>query len=152
MVVPLRSTNRLFQKYGVREEIESERRSERIQVIKTCANPACAAPFLYWRGGRLFRFEMKAPYDPCLDVAEHNRERKPSRRSVFFWLCENCCSTMVLRFDQRRGVAVVPLRSMKRDGSLTGPKDVRKFNAAPLTSREQTASIGIANDRTEGTR
>ena len=73
-------------------------------MVKTCANPACAAPFLYWRGGKLFRFDVKAPYEPCLDVPEQICELKPSRSSVFFWLCKNCCSTMVLSFDQHRGL------------------------------------------------
>ena len=80
-------------------------------MVNTCANPACAAPFLYWRGGRLFRFDVKATSEPCLDVQDQICQLKPIRSSVFFWLCENCCSSLTLRFDLHAGLAVVTRRS-----------------------------------------
>jgi hypothetical protein len=63
-------------------------------MVETCANPTCAAPFRYWRGGRLFRCDVKTPCEPCLDVPDHICQLKPTRSSVFFWLCETCCSTI----------------------------------------------------------
>jgi hypothetical protein len=36
------------------------------------------------------------------------------RSSVFFWLCENCCSTMTLSLDPYKGLAVVRLKSTGR--------------------------------------
>jgi hypothetical protein len=121
-------------------------------VVKTCANPACAAPFLYWRGGKLFRFLVKAPYETCLDVPENICELKPSRSSVYFWLCKKCCSTMVLNFDPHKGLTVPPRRSGKRDRSLTGLKDARRLNAPPLLSGGQASSIGMSCDPIEGGR
>jgi hypothetical protein len=122
-------------------------------VVKTCANPACAAPFLYWRGGKLFRFDVKAPCEPYLYVPGQICEPKPrSRRSVFFWLCENCCSTMVLSFDPHRGLRVLPLKSGKRDGRLTGRTSVQESSAPPLLSGGRQGSIGVACDSIEGGR
>jgi hypothetical protein len=83
-------------------------------MVKTCANPVCAARFRYWRGGRLFRCDVKAPSEPCRDVPDQICQLKPIRSSVFFWLCENCCSTMTLSFDPHTGLAIVPIRSTKR--------------------------------------
>jgi hypothetical protein len=121
-------------------------------VVKTCANPACAAPFLYWRGGQLFRFDVKVPCEPHLDVSEHIYKSKPRRNSVFFWLCENCCSTMGLSFDPHLGLRILPLRSVKRERNLTGLKGAREFSAPPLLSRGKAGSIGIASDSMEGGR
>ena len=53
--------------------MESEVSEKGLRMVKTCANPACAVPFLYWRGGRLFRFDVKAQ-TPRRDVPEQIRE------------------------------------------------------------------------------
>jgi hypothetical protein len=119
-------------------------------VVKTCANPACAAPFLYWRGGKLFRFDLKEPYEPCLDVPEPICELKPRRSSVYFWLCKKCCSTMVLSFDQHHGLTVLPQRSGKRDRSLIGLKDAQDLSATRSFRGGQASSIAIACDPIEG--
>ena len=80
-------------------------------MVETCANPACSAPFRYWRSGKLFRCDVKTPSKPCLDVPDEISQLKPVRSSVFFWLCENCCSTMTLSFDPHKGLTMVPLRT-----------------------------------------
>jgi len=98
-------------------------------MVKTCANPACATPFLYWRGGRLFRFDVKAPHAPRRDVPEQIHELKPGRNSVFFWLCKKCCSTMTLSFDPHRGLVIVPLKSAKSRRSVTGATEAHALSA-----------------------
>jgi len=98
-------------------------------MVKTCANPACAAPFHYWRGGKLFRCDLKTPSEPCLDVPDQICQLKPTRSSVFFWLCENCCATMTLSFDPHKGLAVVPLRSTKRQGNAIGVTEAQELSA-----------------------
>ena len=66
-----------------------------------CANPACAVPFRYLRGGRLFLVDRPS------DARE--RDESPmtdgSRISEFFYLCEICCKTMQVILD--KGGAVV---------------------------------------------
>ena len=65
MVVSIKSTNRLFQRTGQSEEIDSgSRLFKDFRLIAPCANPACAVPFRYWRGGKLFRFDVKSPCEP----------------------------------------------------------------------------------------
>jgi hypothetical protein len=83
-------------------------------MVKTCANPVCAAPFRYWRGGKLFRCDVRTPCEPCPDVPDHICQPKLTRSSAFFWLCKNCCSTMTLSFDPYKGLAVVPLKNTGR--------------------------------------
>lgn len=60
---------------------------------------------------------------------------------MFFWLCENCCSTMVLNFDQHKRLAVVPLSSGKRDGRVSGLTGAKEFGARPLLSRRQAGQL-----------
>lgn len=90
-------------------------------MVKTCANPVCDAPFHYWRGGRLFRCDVRTP--------DRIRQLKSARSSVFFWLCENCCSTMTLRFDQHTGLEVVPLNRTAGDAFITSARDVQELRA-----------------------
>ena len=94
-------------------------------MVKTCANPACAAPFLYWRGGRLFRFDVKEPCELSRDVPVQVCELKRSRNSVFFWLCKNCCSTLTLAFDPHQRLAIVPLRSQEPHRNVIGATEAR---------------------------
>ena len=98
-------------------------------MVKTCANPACAAPFRYWRGGKLFRCDVKTPSEPCRDVPDQICQLKPTRSSVFFWLCENCCSHMTLSFDPHKGLAVVPLRSTEPHGNVIGTTEAQERRA-----------------------
>jgi hypothetical protein len=98
-------------------------------MVKTCANPACATPFRYWRGGKLFRCDVKAPSEPCRDVPDQICKLKPIRSSVFFWLCENCFSTMTLSFDPHTGLAIVPRSSTKRLGNMIGAKEPQELSA-----------------------
>jgi len=78
-------------------------------VISHCANRACALPFHYLRGGRLYRFELKEPRTPCADVPNAICNSKPSHATVFFWLCEQCSVRYALRFNFQDGVRLVPL-------------------------------------------
>ena len=68
MVVSIKGTDGLFQRSGTNEQIGIEKRG--VRMVKTCANPVCGAPFHYWRGGRLFRCDVRTPYEPCLDVPD----------------------------------------------------------------------------------
>jgi len=53
---------------------------------------------------------------------------KLTRSSVFFWLCESCCSTVTLRFDPHAGVKVVPLSSMAGDAFVIAAREVQEIN------------------------
>jgi hypothetical protein len=83
-------------------------------MLAKCANPACSAPFLYLREGKLYQIEMQtempaAAGEQKAEVAKN--ERKPARRLEFFWLCGRCARQMTLSFDRGRGVVVVPTRT-----------------------------------------
>lgn len=78
-------------------------------MISHCANRACGLPFHYLRGGRLYRFELKAPHTPCSDVPNAICDSKPSHATIFFWLCERCSARYALRFNVREGVRLVSL-------------------------------------------
>jgi len=98
-------------------------------MVKTCANPACAAPFRYWRGGKLFRFDVKTPSDACVDIPDQTFQRKPIRSSVFFWLCERCCSSITLNLDPHQGLRVVPVSSAEPNGDVIGTTEAQELRA-----------------------
>lgn len=77
-------------------------------MISHCANPDCAAPFHYLRGGRLYRFEVKSPSSPRGDAPNVYSHKAPWV-TVYFWLCKSCCSRLSLRFDPTTGVRLQPL-------------------------------------------
>ncbi len=80
-------------------------------MISHCANPACALPFHYLRGGRLYRFDIRSPQVPCVDVPNSICTEKAPHATVFFWLCEQCSSQYSLRFDCHEGAKLVGLPS-----------------------------------------
>ena len=73
-------------------------------MISKCANPACNEPFLYLRGGKLFRVER-------WEGAETNGEarEKLSHNVEHFWLCSRCSAVMTLVYLKGKGVATLPL-------------------------------------------
>lgn len=89
-------------------------------MISQCANPACARPFHYLRGGRLYRFDINSPNFPCNDVPNSICSLRPSRAAVFFWLCEDCVTKYSLRFNCREGVMLVP-RPQSAQAMTTAP-------------------------------
>ncbi len=52
-------------------------------MVSECANPGCRAPFIYFRGGRLFAIPR----------------RDSSSTVQCFWLCGNCAEDLDLSFD-----------------------------------------------------
>lgn len=99
--------------------MESERELEEVSGwLRLIPVPARAAPFLYRRGGRLFRYDVKAPSEPWLDIPDQICQLKLIWRSVFFWMCENYCSNVTLRFDWHAGHSVVLLRRTEPHGSV----------------------------------
>jgi len=65
-------------------------------MISKCANPTCSRPFHYLRGGRLYCFELRP--------GNSTSARPASRVTVYFWICEQCCTALTLEFDTERGV------------------------------------------------
>jgi hypothetical protein len=64
-------------------------------LVAECANPDCHAPFLYFRGGRLFA----VPRDD-----QHGVE--------CFWLCPDCYRDLDLQFSEAdHELLVIPRRN-----------------------------------------
>jgi len=84
-------------------------------MLAKCANPACNAPFLYLREGKLYQMEVGADAPLGTPAPNHQPgptgDRRPMRRLEFFWLCGRCARQMTLAFDRGRGLMVVPTRS-----------------------------------------
>ena len=86
-------------------------------MISNCANPDCKVPFHYFRGGRLYRFDIRHPSTPCKDVANAVCSLKPPHAAVFFWLCEQCSLRYSLKFNVQEGLTLAPLaNAVKRQG------------------------------------
>ena len=74
-------------------------------MLSKCANPGCAATFLYLHQGKLFRL------DTCTEVVTGTsaaETKKPSRRLEFFWLCDPCAAELTLGYKKGTGITVVP--------------------------------------------
>ncbi|HJT01995.1 MAG TPA: hypothetical protein VJ756_23075 [Terriglobales bacterium] len=85
-------------------------------MLAKCANPACSAPFLYLREGKLYQIEMQTEMSSAAGEQKGGvakDDRKPARRLEFFWLCGRCARQMTLSFDRGRGVVVVPTRTQR---------------------------------------
>lgn len=78
-------------------------------MLAKCANPACNAPFLYLRDGKLYQMEVAVQHGrPEQEIPEE--ARKTLRRVEFFWLCSSCAQQMTLAYDRQRGLVVLPAR------------------------------------------
>ncbi len=53
-------------------------------MVSTCANPECAAPFLYYGTGRLYVFEPDGDSQPRVES---------------YWLCTDCAGQFTLVRD-----------------------------------------------------
>jgi hypothetical protein len=62
-----------------------------LSMTAKCVNPACATPFRYLRGRRLFLVD--SPTDPAA-LVNLGAMTSAAHFSEFFWLCENCCQSM----------------------------------------------------------
>jgi hypothetical protein len=85
-------------------------------MLAKCANPACTAPFLYLREGKLYQIEVGTDTSANRSIKQNPddrpvEDRKLARRLEFFWLCGRCARQMTLAFDRGRGVVVVPTRT-----------------------------------------
>lgn len=78
-------------------------------MLAKCANPACNAPFLYLREGKLYQIEV-ATERLLLQQEAAPDGRKPARRKEYFWLCTRCSQEMTLAYNRGQGVFVVPTR------------------------------------------
>ena len=78
-----------------------------------CANPQCSVPFYRLGGGKLFRFEVREPSEPCRDIPQTICGMKSGHASVFFWLCGKCRLTMTLKFDCVGGLIVEPIGKLR---------------------------------------
>lgn len=80
-------------------------------MVSRCANPACSVPLRYLRDGRLFQFEVRSRTLASLEK-QAPRQGNASRQIAHFWLCGHCAETLILTFDELKGVTVVPLKTM----------------------------------------
>ena len=86
-------------------------------MISKCANPACAARFLYLHEGKLYRFEPDAQNDGELLMGFDPTIRKHSRGVQFFWLCETCAASMTLIRCKGIGVTMHPRHPLLKAAS-----------------------------------
>jgi hypothetical protein len=78
-------------------------------MVARCANPGCAAPFLYLHQGKLFRMESDVSFVSRNPGSPDPEGKKPARRVEYFWLCRDCAAEMTLVFKKGVGVTTKPL-------------------------------------------
>ncbi len=87
-------------------------------MLSKCANPACPAPFLYLRQGKLFRWDIAALAAGGQASAVDSEMKKPPRRVEFFWLCNDCAAVMTLAYEKNVGIRTKPLARVR---AVTAP-------------------------------
>lgn len=86
-------------------------------MVSKCANPACAARFLYLHQGKLYRFDREAQIDTEPLLGLDPTVRKHSKGVQFFWLCAECSASMKLIHCKGIGITVHPLHRMLKAAS-----------------------------------
>lgn len=69
-------------------------------MLAKCANDSCATRFLYLNKGALFSIQFGSV------VPQSGLHAGMGRHFQYFWLCERCCQTMILRVEGGRITAV----------------------------------------------
>jgi hypothetical protein len=83
------------------------------EMLSKCANPGCSAHFLYLHQGKLFRIDNHAVNPESAVAVPRTEEKKPSRHSEYFWLCDDCAAEMTLAYKPGIGVTTVPISRMQ---------------------------------------
>jgi hypothetical protein len=104
-------------------------------MLSKCANPGCSATFLYLHQGKLFRHENETNGSENPDPTT----KKPSQRIEFFWLCDDCASTMTLKYKKGVGITAVPAVQAPMEKSEPPP---HRPQAASQTPTAQAAALG----------
>ena len=73
-------------------------------MVTTCANPLCDTPFRYFRKGKLVLLEASRTVPSELLEQFRPLERNPE----FFWLCDQCCTTLTIEIENDGTVRVRP--------------------------------------------
>lgn len=66
-------------------------------MLNKCANPACPREFLSLRKGELFEIETECMSIPSRKTEGDSCDRK--RHVEFYWLCDACAGSFVLRTE-----------------------------------------------------
>ena len=83
-------------------------------MLAKCANPSCTNSFRYLGRGKLFLVGL-----PPLNIAPRGKSaiKLAARKPEWFWLCEQCSTTMLVTVDQDGNA--LPVRRLSH-----GPKPV----------------------------
>jgi len=76
-------------------------------MLQKCANPGCTTPFRYLRNGKLFQVEIDRRGDiQITPVARHGPVKME-----YFWLCDDCATSVTIKFDAAQGLIVAPVKA-----------------------------------------
>jgi len=78
-------------------------------MTSTCANPACKAPFRYFRSGTIYLLDKR-------DGVSQRATLSMKKDGIeYFWLCGECARTMRMVLD-RKGVAILERSGLEQNG------------------------------------
>jgi hypothetical protein len=83
-------------------------------MLSKCANPGCAAPFLYLHQGKLFRFDTATEHPAAQSPASQSKDRTV-RHLEFFWLCAECATKLTLDYKKGVGITMVSRSEIRRE-------------------------------------
>ena len=87
-------------------------------MITQCANPGCNVQVHSLKGGRLYRFNFKAPQPLCSELPNSICDFNSERATVYFWMCRECSSKFSLSFGSQDGLQLTELKQLPRGDAL----------------------------------
>jgi hypothetical protein len=89
-------------------------------MVTKCLNSCCSATFRYWGQGRLFGVDFADLERQGLLVGTKvvTSIRSKANPVEYFWLCEECATTMTIEISEAGEVRLVPLQ-----GSAQAPPE-----------------------------
>jgi hypothetical protein len=92
-------------------------------MVTKCANPLCGAPFRYFREGKLFLVDVSRQ---MTNASGEESAQRTKRNPEYFWLCEQCSSTMAIDVDSNGRVTVRSVSSASVGASCRGNDEAAK--------------------------
>ena len=95
-------------------------------MVRTCANPACNEPFVYFRSGKIYLVDRRtSPVPP--------QAREQLSANEYFWLCGRCAATMKVVLCANGAVTVAEIAAAKRDGAQEQPSPLPQRRVVPFS-------------------
>jgi hypothetical protein len=101
-------------------------------MVRTCANPACSEPFVYFRSGKIYLIDRRKP-----NSLQESQAQAAS--DEYFWLCGKCAGTMRVVLCADGSVGIVKAPSAVEEWQEDQLLEVRRGPQGAMSNHSSTA-------------